>query len=984
MRVFPLSIALLVALPGAAFAGDKPVIGPVPAWVKPVALPTASDKDDSAPVRLLLTDKQISLQPGKIAIYDQVAIKIQNPQGLAAGNVSLPWRPDTDELIVHKLLIHRGDKVIDVLAGGQTFTVLRRETNLEIATLDGVLTANIQPEGLQVGDVLELATTVISSDPVLKGHVESADGWNGLGIARGHIRVSWPANLKAHVRTAGALPVVTPTTANDVTSVELMQDDIKPIVPPKGAPDRYALTRVLEVSDFASWADMGALLAPLYDKAATLKPDSPLLAEIARIKAASSDPKARAEAALALAQDRIRYVALLMGEGGLTPADADTTWGRRYGDCKAKTALLLALLKGLGIAAEPVVVNAVSGDGFDQRLPMIALFNHVLVRATIAGKAYWLDGTRTGDTSLDRLKIPGFDWGLPLVASGAALVRMLPAPLDLPSETITARIDASGGITLPAPFKADILYRGNIAIGANTTLSQLTGDARDSALRKFWRGRYDFVDIKSATASFDPKTGEERLTMEGLANMDWNDGWYETDGMRVGYRADFSRDPGPNSDAPYAVVYPLYEKTVETIILPPGFPDQTPQLVPDVNETVAGIEYRRHASMTGSTVTIEKTERSLVPEFPAKDAPAAEKRLRELSSKGVYLKRPSNYQPTKTELDKRLSDTPTSATGFNDRGLMLMTQKNYEAAIADFTRALVLDDKNVVALTNRGISHVCKNQYDAAAKDFDAVEAIDPKNPGMLGGRALLAESRGVLTEALATYGRALTFDPKSTWLLERRARLNLRLGQRKAALADVDAILAGNPTSSNMHGLKAMILIEDGQREQARVEATAFASSSPADANAQAMAGTVYGLLHDFEAARAAFDRAIAIAPEARYYVLRSQYRKADDLVARARDLDTAIKIDPTYADAWSAKAEMASDNIDLNGALVLISKAVALAPNNPRYLLQRAYIEERKGSFAAARKDVETVLMNDSQNMSAKQMLAGISQREAASAKR
>ena len=72
-------------------------------------------------------------------------------------------------------------------------------------------------------------------------------------------------------------------------------------------------------------------------------------------------------------QERVRYVALLMGQGGYVPAAAETNSSRRYGDCKAKTALLLAILHELGIAAEPVVVNAVAGDMVADRLPSIGM-----------------------------------------------------------------------------------------------------------------------------------------------------------------------------------------------------------------------------------------------------------------------------------------------------------------------------------------------------------------------------------------------------------------------------------------------------------------------------------------------------------------------------------------------------------------------------------------------------------------------------------
>jgi hypothetical protein len=128
--------------------------------VKPVAVPTAPAKPDEAAIHILLQDQQVDMQPGRVTRFTENVLRIQTPQGLAAGSVSFAWNPDTQVATVHKLLIHRGDKVIDVLASGQRFTVVRRETNLENAVLDGVLTATIQPEGLQVGDIRDFAASM--------------------------------------------------------------------------------------------------------------------------------------------------------------------------------------------------------------------------------------------------------------------------------------------------------------------------------------------------------------------------------------------------------------------------------------------------------------------------------------------------------------------------------------------------------------------------------------------------------------------------------------------------------------------------------------------------------------------------------------------------------------------------------------------------------------------------------------------------------
>src|SRR4051812_15352321 len=93
----------------AAGATDKLEQAPPPAWVKPIGLPTPP-KDDEQPVRFLLMDQQVRLEHGRETRYSETAFKIQTPQGLAIGNISLPWRADTDRLIVHKLLIRRGDQ----------------------------------------------------------------------------------------------------------------------------------------------------------------------------------------------------------------------------------------------------------------------------------------------------------------------------------------------------------------------------------------------------------------------------------------------------------------------------------------------------------------------------------------------------------------------------------------------------------------------------------------------------------------------------------------------------------------------------------------------------------------------------------------------------------------------------------------------------------------------------------------------------------
>lgn len=938
----------------AAHASDKPIIGPPPSWVKAVAPSQTPDKANEAPVRILLSDQQVQLEASRQTLYSEVAIKIQTPQGLAVGNISFPWRPDTDILSVHKLLIRRGDQIIDVLASGQTFTVMRREQNLESATLDGILTANIQPNDLQVGDTLEFAASVSSSDPTMKGHVEQlAAMWNDIPIERARLRMQWPTSLPIRFRQSATLPIVKPAKKGDVMVAELSIDNVEPVVVTKGAPLRYNMGHVVEATDFASWADVGALMAPLYEKASELPRQGLLQLELERIKSISNDPIVRTEAALALVQDKIRYVALAMGTGGYVPADAETTWSRRYGDCKAKTAILLGLLDAMDVQAEPVAVNSIIGDGIDERLPMVGLFNHVLVKATIGGRTYWLDGTRTGDTSLDRLGVPAFGWGLPLTSSGATLVRLTPAPLDTPTEEQSLHIDARAGLTLPAPAKAETILRGDDAIMTNAMLANHIGEARERVLRDYWKGEHDFIDIGLTSATFDSKTGELRLAMEGKAKMDWSSGWYETDGTRVGYKADFSRDPGQRQDAAFAVAFPRFVRMTETILLPPGFAGEKVDDDVNVDEVVAGIAYRRHASLEGNIFKIERTERSIQPEFPAKDAAVAQTTLRRLASQVAYLRKPPAYQPTEKEMEMALAAPLTTATQFVDRGNDLLDRGRTDEAISDFNRAIALDPKNATALANRGIAQIWKGEVTAAIEDLDAAARIAPSHPVIFRARGLIAEQKGDYRGAIEAYTSALAVQPGHSFALGHRAISYREIGNDDAALTDSEAALELNPQWVDLYVLRANIFRARGNVEEALKQATALGAGDHSDPYAFVAAANIYSAFNRDEDAMRLFDQAIAIKPEPYIYLNRSLRRPKTDIALRKADLDAALKLDPKYAEAMAAKAKLEEERGNFASAIAIYSASLREAPDDVGILVSRGIAYARSNDPIRSEKD-------------------------------
>ena len=930
-----------------AFAADALKFGPPPAWVRAQPIPAA--KATQAPLAVLLNDQQTMLERGKIIAFSEGVIQIRNEQGLAAGNLAVVWQPATDTVTINKLQIRRGDKVIDVLAGGQTFTILRRETNLDAATLDGTLTGTLQPEGLQVGDIIDLATTVERSDPVMKGHVENMfAAWDGVPIQDAHASLRWPVDLHVQVRQTPNLPVAQRSSSNGMNLLEIAANDVQPLIAPKGAPQRFRIGRLAEATDFAAWSDLANLFIPLYREASAVPASGPLHDEVERIRAASTNAKTRAEQALALVQDRIRYVALVMGQGGYVPAPAETTWSRRFGDCKAKTALLLGILHSLGVQAEPVVVQARLGDMIADRSPMVALFNHVLVRAHIGGKDYWLDGTRTGDTDLDSIEVPNFGWGLPLVAN-AQLVRMVPKPLDAPNLERHVAIDASAGIYTPATITIEEVSRGDSAVELNAGYSGLTAEQRDQQLHDEAKTFFDGFTNSSSSVQFDKAKREFRMTIKGTAKLSWKDGWFYVPTSVIAFNPDFDRAAGPLHDVPLAITHPTFVKDEAIIRLPHGFAAQQKLQAP-VRETLAGVEYARSETVSGDTLTVDSSERSVVPEVPYKDALAAEARLRTLYNDDVYLSSTVVYAPTAQDVAALPQSSPGSADEYVDRGNLFLNAAKYDEAIADFTQALTLDSKNLAALADRGLSHVWKRQFDLAETDLAAAERLDPRNATVLRARGLLAESKGDCEAAVDEYTKSLQVESSSSFALGHRAECEASISRSDEALADTAEALKRDPSWSALRSLRATIFAERNNQAAAAREIAAIESEKPDSVSTWIEAGRLYGRLRMAKEAMAAFDRALAIKPRSDTYLNRAWARPMNDYAARIADIDQALKLDPNNVNALAEKAEQLAATGELRKAADLYGQVVKLAPARPDFALSRAIILYKAGDHASA----------------------------------
>jgi hypothetical protein len=622
-----LSLAALAisASPANADTGHDIQYGNVPDWILPP--PAAADpKPSEAAFRFVYEDNEERITSAGVESYTGYRIKILKPEALTIGNIAVAWSPSAGTANVHYVRIIRDGAVIDVLKQVK-FKTLERETGLEQSILDGNLTATLQVPGLQVGDELEFAGTIVRSEPAFGTHAAGmaqlpAQGYPGAF----RYRLLWPSAKSLTLRLTKDLP--TPARSDDghfkALTLELHDPSIMQSV--DGAPPRFNVRRLIEYSDFGSWSDLARQMWPLFEKASTLDAKSLLHEEAKKIAAASADPAERAQAALRLVEGQIRYVYVGLDGGNYIPAPADQTWQRRFGDCKAKTAVLLALLRELGIKAEPVLINSKGGDGTDERLPQPILFDHVLVRANIAGKDIWLDGTRLGDRYLDMLTPPDSEWGLPIRSAGAQLIPILPTTSLYPQELTVLDIDASGGFAKDAIWTAKQVFHGTQAQQIEIALATLSPADAERTVKAYWRQQRSDIEPRQVGWSYDERHAGLVLTLTGTGKLDWDGDGETGHSLKLpgaGFYAPdkLQRSSDQDQSAAWAVEYPKFKCWVTTVRLPTATPKFHWSLSEKpVDRRFAGAIYWRAAGFKENLVRSVMSRQAFTREVPAAEA----------------------------------------------------------------------------------------------------------------------------------------------------------------------------------------------------------------------------------------------------------------------------------------------------------------------------------------------------------------------------
>ncbi len=244
--------------------------------------------------------------------------------------------------------------------------------------------------GIAPGTLLDYSYTVETLKPVMPGDFENS--WRittGRLTRRSRYIVDTPAALDVRIKETN-LPFRRRTSEVGGRRIYVWATSEVPKVEREPfAADSNAIDQVVTVAEPRTWADVARWYSQLaHDRYVTTPALDSSLASLV-------GPARTLEDSLRLvhrwvAQD-FRYVSLSLGIGGFQPRLPAAVLQARYGDCKDKATLFIALARRLGLRAYPVLLSSTGGIARDR--PSALAFDHMIAAVQRSGGYLYLDLT---------------------------------------------------------------------------------------------------------------------------------------------------------------------------------------------------------------------------------------------------------------------------------------------------------------------------------------------------------------------------------------------------------------------------------------------------------------------------------------------------------------------------------------------------------------------------------------------------------------
>jgi len=355
--------------------------------------------------------------------------------------------------------------------------------------------------GVAPGVLVDYSYTVETTKPVMPGDFYTA--WsvtNAQPTLRSRFIVDVPASLTPRIRERNVrFPRVT-SEAHGRRVYEWATADVpKPPAAEPFAADSNDVDVGVAVGSPERWSDVARWYAGLSQGRDAVTPElDARLADV--VKGATTGVDSLRAVHRWVAQD-FRYVSIALGIAGYQPRPPAAVLETRYGDCKDKATLFVALARRMGFHAFPVLLSA--EGGVDSTLPSVEQFDHMIAAVERPG------GYRYVDLTADDVpwgQLPGGEYG-----DFALLVHP-----DGHGEEVRLPMDSAGANlatdSLVGSLSADGIFTGQL-IRTRTGRTQVP--LRDALSRNIGPSERQEIARSFANEEFDGADGDSLQLFDG-------------------------------------------------------------------------------------------------------------------------------------------------------------------------------------------------------------------------------------------------------------------------------------------------------------------------------------------------------------------------------------------------------------------------------------------------------------------------------------
>lgn len=383
---------------------------------------------------LLFDEQRIINANGALTSRKHVMVKILTEGGKAAGEVTIPFNGYFEKFKINIARVIQPNGGIKNVAKG----AIREESPFaDLPFFSDFKVKKIIFPDVQVGSVIEYEIEIAENNKFVPGYSFVFTIPVDWIVWRARFSVDVPNSLAVKYKVEKFLkesPLIIVANKSKRYTWQTDYIYVKGGDEP-GTPNYMKIGPYIAFSTIDSWQKINDWGLSLVQN--QFNPDSAIEQQVDELVKGRKQDKLELIAPLFnFVSKNIRYAAIELGEASFKPYSATEVFQNSYGDCKGKSALLIAMLKYIGITAYPALLITNNSGFILEDIPMIN-FNHMIVAVPDGDGYIFLDPT-VEMAPFDRL--PFFEQGVDaFIIKKDKKTEFVKIPVDSPDDNKVIR-----------------------------------------------------------------------------------------------------------------------------------------------------------------------------------------------------------------------------------------------------------------------------------------------------------------------------------------------------------------------------------------------------------------------------------------------------------------------------------------------------------------------------------------------------------------